>query len=75
MSGQNVDIIRYNGCSYTLEGWLSMTFIRQAAKEEIGKQQKKKGGQPREGIARCTFDDRIQMSDIVFFQAALPFVS
>ena len=51
-----------------------MTFIWQAAKEEIGKQQKKKGGQPREGIARCTFNDRIKMSDIVFFQAALPFV-
>ena len=30
-----------------------MTFTWQAAKEEIGKQQKKKGGQPREGIARC----------------------
>ena len=52
-----------------------MTFIWQAAKEEIGKQQKKKGGQPREGIARCTFEDRIKMSDIVFFQAALLFVS
>lgn len=38
--------------SYTLEGWLSMTFIWQAAKEEIGKQQKKKGGEPREGIVR-----------------------
>ena len=66
MSGQNVDIIRYDGCSYTLEHWLSMTFIWQAAEEEIGKQQKKKGGQSREGIARCTFDDRIKMSDIVF---------
>ena len=43
--------------------------------EEIGKQQKKKVGQPRKGIARCTFDDRIKKSDIVFFQAALPFVS
>ena len=43
-----------------------MTFIWQAAEEEIGKQQKKKGGQSREGIARCTFDDRIKMSDIVF---------
>ena len=41
----------------------------QAAKEEIGNQPKKKGGQPREGIARCTFEDRILMSDIVFLRA------
>ncbi|KAH9660006.1 Bms1-type G domain-containing protein [Citrus sinensis] len=40
----------------------------QAAKEEIGNQPKRKGGQPREGIARCTFEDRILMSDIVFMR-------
>lgn len=41
----------------------------QAAKEEIGNQAKKKGGLPKEGIARCTFEDRILMSDIVFLRA------
>ncbi|KAK0608744.1 hypothetical protein LWI29_035324 [Acer saccharum] len=42
--------------------------IKKAAKEEIGNQPKRKGGQPREGIARCTFEDRILMSDIVFMR-------
>lgn len=27
------------------------------------------GGQPKEGIARCTFEDKIKMSDIVFLRA------
>ncbi|KAH9659573.1 Bms1-type G domain-containing protein [Citrus sinensis] len=40
----------------------------QAAKEEIGNQPKRKGGQPREGIARCTFEDRILLSDVVFMR-------
>ncbi|KAH9783371.1 hypothetical protein KPL71_009284 [Citrus sinensis] len=40
--------------------------VKKAAKEEIGNQPKRKGGQPREGIARCTFEDRILMSDMVF---------
>ncbi|KAJ4723621.1 ribosome biogenesis protein BMS1-like [Melia azedarach] len=40
--------------------------VKKAAKEEIGNQPKKKGGQSREGIARCTFEDRNLMSDIVF---------
>ena len=43
-----------------------MTLFWQAAKEELGNQPKKKGGKPREGIARCTFEDKIKMSDIVF---------
>ncbi|KAH9783366.1 Bms1-type G domain-containing protein [Citrus sinensis] len=42
--------------------------VKKAAKEEIGNQPKRKGGQPREGIARCTFEDRILMSDIVFMR-------
>jgi ribosome biogenesis protein BMS1 len=48
-----------------------LTYLRfaQAAKEEIGNQPKQKGGQPREGIARCTFEDKIKMSDIVFLRA------
>ena len=46
-----------------------MTLFWQAAKEELGNQPKKKGGKPREGIARCTFEDKIKMSDIVFMRA------
>ncbi|XP_024034772.1 ribosome biogenesis protein BMS1 homolog [Citrus clementina] len=42
--------------------------VKKAAKEEIGNQPKRKGGQPREGIARCTFEDRILMSDVVFMR-------
>ena len=45
-----------------------MTLFWQAAKEELGNQPKKKGGKPREGIARCTFEDKIKMSDIVFMR-------
>ncbi|KAI4313296.1 hypothetical protein L6164_026287 [Bauhinia variegata] len=43
--------------------------VKKAAKEEIGNQPKQKGGQPKEGIARCTFEDKILMSDIVFLRA------
>lgn len=43
--------------------------LLQAAKEEIGNQPKRKGGQVREGIARCTFEDKILMSDVVFLRA------
>ncbi|KAJ6734191.1 RIBOSOME BIOGENESIS PROTEIN [Salix purpurea] len=39
------------------------------AKDEIGNHPTKKGGAPREEIARCTFEDRILMSDIVFLRA------
>ncbi|KAJ4723985.1 Ribosome biogenesis protein BMS1 [Melia azedarach] len=42
--------------------------VKKAAKEEIGNQPKKKGGQSREGIARCTFEDSFLMSDIVFMR-------
>lgn len=40
----------------------------QAAKAEIGNKSLK-GGNVKEGIARCTFEDRILMSDIVFLRA------
>lgn len=43
--------------------------VKKAAKEELGNEPKKKGGQPKEGIARCTFEDRILMSDVVFLRA------
>ncbi|KAI6699139.1 hypothetical protein NL676_019258 [Syzygium grande] len=45
--------------------------VKKAAKEEIGNEPQNKGGQLREGIARCTFEDKILMSDIyiVFLRA------
>ncbi|KAE9445495.1 hypothetical protein C3L33_22607, partial [Rhododendron williamsianum] len=43
--------------------------VKKAAKEEIGNQPKKTGGDHKEGIARCTFEDKILMSDIVFLFA------
>lgn len=41
----------------------------QAAKEEIGNRPHKKGKSTIDGIARCTFEDKILMSDIVFVRA------
>ncbi|GMH08076.1 hypothetical protein Nepgr_009916 [Nepenthes gracilis] len=40
-----------------------------ATKQEIGSEPRKKGGIPGEGIARCTFEDKILTSDIVFLRA------
>lgn len=41
--------------------------IWQAAKEVIGNKSRKDGIPSKGGIARCTFEDKILMSDIVFF--------
>ncbi|CAA2971661.1 ribosome biogenesis BMS1 homolog [Olea europaea subsp. europaea] len=43
--------------------------VKKAAKEEIGNKSYKKGGHAKEGIARCTFEDKIKMGDIVFLRA------
>ncbi|URE32774.1 Ribosome biogenesis protein BMS1, partial [Musa troglodytarum] len=43
--------------------------MKKAAKVELGDRPKKKGESVKEGIARCTFEDRILMSDIVFLRA------
>ncbi|BBH09211.1 P-loop containing nucleoside triphosphate hydrolases superfamily protein [Prunus dulcis] len=79
MFTSDLEIARFEGAA-----------VRTAAKEEIGNQPKKMGGQPKEGIARCTFEDKIKMSDIPIerklkkfnplvipksLQAALPFAS
>lgn len=45
-----------------------LNFVK-AGKIELGNKPKKMGGQPEEGIARCTFEDKILMSDIVFLRA------
>ncbi|WOL09219.1 hypothetical protein Cni_G17972 [Canna indica] len=46
--------------------------IKKATKAEIGNNMKQKGESVKEGIARCTFEDRILMSDIVFLRAWTP---
>ncbi|KAK9150616.1 hypothetical protein Syun_008925 [Stephania yunnanensis] len=58
MFTSDLEIARFQGAA-----------LRTAAKAEVGNNPKLKGGLPKEGIARCTFEDRILMSDIVFLRA------
>ncbi|XP_024157177.1 ribosome biogenesis protein BMS1 homolog isoform X1 [Rosa chinensis] len=68
MFTSDLEIARFEGASVrTVSGIRGQ--VKKAAKEEIGNQPKKKGGQPKEGIVRCTFEDKIKMSDIVFLRA------
>ncbi|KAI8543112.1 hypothetical protein RHMOL_Rhmol08G0193200 [Rhododendron molle] len=68
MFTSDLEIARFEGAAVrTVSGFRGQ--VKKAAKEEIGNQPKKKGGDPKEGIARCTFEDRILMSDIVFLRA------
>ncbi|TYJ15941.1 hypothetical protein E1A91_A10G216600v1 [Gossypium mustelinum] len=68
MFTSDLEVARFEGAAIrTVSGIRGQ--VKKAAKEEIGNQPKKKGGQAREGIARCTFEDRILMSDIVFLRA------
>ncbi|XP_050366426.1 uncharacterized protein LOC126784919 isoform X2 [Argentina anserina] len=68
MFTSDLEIARFEGASVrTVSGIRGQ--VKKAAKEEIGNQPKKKGGPPKEGIVRCTFEDKIKMSDIVFLRA------
>ncbi|RDY12662.1 bms1 [Mucuna pruriens] len=68
MFTSDLEIARFEGAAIrTVSGIRGQ--VKKAAKEEIGNQPKRKGGQTKEGIARCTFEDKILMSDIVFLRA------
>lgn len=68
MFTSDLEVARFEGAAIrTVSGIRGQ--VKKVAKEEIGNQPKKKGGQIKEGIARCTFEDKILMSDIVFLRA------
>ncbi|XP_022156323.1 ribosome biogenesis protein BMS1 homolog isoform X2 [Momordica charantia] len=68
MFTSDLEIARFEGAAVrTVSGIRGQ--IKKAAKEEIGNQPQKKGGVAKEGIARCTFEDKIRMSDVVFLRA------
>ncbi|KAE9593311.1 putative ribosome biogenesis protein BMS1/TSR1 [Lupinus albus] len=68
MFTSDLEVARFEGASIrTVSGIRGQ--VKKVAKEEIGNQPKRKGGQTKEGIARCTFEDKILMSDIVFLRA------
>ncbi|XP_061353794.1 uncharacterized protein LOC133298512 isoform X2 [Gastrolobium bilobum] len=68
MFTSDLEIARFEGAAIrTVSGIRGQ--VKKAAKEELGNQPKRKGGQTKEGIARCTFEDKILMSDIVFLRA------
>ncbi|XP_071710161.1 uncharacterized protein [Rutidosis leptorrhynchoides] len=68
MFTSDLEVARFEGASIrTVSGIRGQ--VKKAGKIELGNKPKKKGGQVEEGIARCTFEDKILMSDIVFLRA------
>ncbi|CAJ2679106.1 unnamed protein product [Trifolium pratense] len=68
MFTSDLEVPRFEGAAIrTVSGIRGQ--IKKVAKEELGNKPKRKGGQTKEGIARCTFEDKILMSDIVFLRA------
>ncbi|KAL0311937.1 UNVERIFIED_CONTAM: Ribosome biogenesis protein BMS1 [Sesamum radiatum] len=68
MFTSDLEIARFEGAAIrTVSGIRGQ--VKKAAKEEVGNKLKKKGGHAKEGIARCTFEDKIKKGDIVFLRA------
>nr|XP_043620460.1 ribosome biogenesis protein BMS1 homolog [Erigeron canadensis] len=68
MFTSDLEVARFEGAAIrTVSGIRGQ--VKKAGKIELGNKPKKKGGQVEEGIARCTFEDKILMSDIVFLRA------
>ncbi|KAL0394111.1 UNVERIFIED_CONTAM: Ribosome biogenesis protein BMS1 [Sesamum latifolium] len=68
MFTSDLEIARFEGAAIrTVSGIRGQ--VKKAAKEEVANKFKKKGGHAKEGIARCTFEDKIKKGDIVFLRA------
>ncbi|KAG8063486.1 hypothetical protein GUJ93_ZPchr0003g16485 [Zizania palustris] len=67
MFTSDLEVARFEGAAIrTVSGIRGQ--VKKAAKIEPGDMPKRKG-ESTEGIARCTFEDKILMSDIVFMRA------